>query len=178
MTAVRCYVYARTPGTGKDTGTGVPPAPWRVGVLPGGALTLPHAPVSGAGGRAEAASALVRALTGRVPRLIAPPVPPLEAAGAAWWIRSPRAGPYESEHEYVMVLPGAPPSGLDWLGPTAARATRPHPLLQDENLRLAAALGAVLDPLIAGLSTPGVIRAMTLGHSRRDVGQPRLLAQW
>ncbi|MFD7033248.1 hypothetical protein ACFWAR_35005 [Streptomyces sp. NPDC059917] len=169
MTAVRCYVYARTPGAGP----GAPAGPWRVGVLPGGTHALPHAPLTAAADPAAAAAALVRELTGRVPRLVAPPVPPLEGAGAAWWTRSPHGGPYAREHEYVMVLPGPPPPGLDWLAPTPER-----PLLRDENLRLAAALGSVLETLLAGRTDPAVMRAMTFGHSRRDVGPPRPRAQW
>ncbi|MER5730561.1 hypothetical protein ABT084_19890 [Streptomyces sp. NPDC002138] len=174
--AVRCYVYARTPGQGTDGG----PGPWLYGVLPGGALTLPHAPVSGADDPAAAASAAVRRLTGRIPRLLAPPVPSLAGAGPAWWIRSPRGGPYASEHEYVMILPGAPPPGLDWPAPgdagTPAAGGPAHPA--GANLRLAAALGAVLEPLLAGRHTADVVRAMTLGHSRRDVGPPRPRPQW
>ncbi|MET9699656.1 hypothetical protein ABZY31_22415 [Streptomyces sp. NPDC006529] len=168
--AVRCYVYARAPA---PSGGGRP-GPWLAGMLPGGAAVLPHAPVS-RGDDPAAAAALVARLTGRTPRLLAPPVPPLPGAGSAWWIRAPRGGPYASEHEYVMTLPGTPPPGLEWRDPRDPPAADPRPA---PALALALALGAVLDALIAGRHTAGVLRAMTLGHSRRDVGPPRPLPRW
>ncbi|MEV6582868.1 hypothetical protein AB0M92_32445 [Streptomyces sp. NPDC051582] len=175
--ALRCFVYARTPGT-----PGTPGTPWLLGVVPGDSPQLPHAVLShGAdpadtADAADAAAEAVRRLTGRTPLPVTPPVPPLESAGpaAAWWLRAPHRGPYETEYEYVMTLPGPPPAGLAWLDPALAGLHDPH----DENLRLAAALGAVMDALLAGRITPEVIRAMTLGHSRRSVGRPRAVPLW
>lgn len=172
--ALRCFVYARTPGT---AGTAVTPGTqWLLGVLPGEPPRLPHAVLPYGADPADAAAEAVRRLTGRTPRPVMPPVPPLEAAGpgTAWWLRAPHGGPYETEYEYVMTLPGAPPAGLVWLDPELARLRAPH----DEDVRLAGALGAVMDALLAGRITPDVIRAMTLGHSRRAVGRPRAVPLW
>ncbi|MFE2878362.1 hypothetical protein ACFXG6_30040 [Streptomyces roseus] len=166
--ALRCFVYARTPGA--------PGTQWLLGVLPGDPPRLPHAALPRGADPADGAAQAVRRLTGRTPRPVAPPVPPLEAAwpGTAWWLRAPHRGPYEAEYEYVMTLPGAPPAGLAWLDPAHARLRAPH----DEDMRLAAALGAVMDVLLAGRITPDVVRAMTLGHSRRAVGRPRTVPLW
>ncbi|MBT2525867.1 hypothetical protein J7E91_10555 [Streptomyces sp. ISL-99] len=170
---LRCFVYARTPGPGRDGRQ-----PWLLGVLPGGGLELPSERLAGDTAPADAALRAVARLTGRAPRLVIPPVPPLGQPGAAepvfpppWWIRAPHSGPYETEYEYVMTLPGAPPAGLAWMELAVARA-RAH-AEDDENLHLGTALGTVLEPLLEGKITPSVIRAMTLGHSRRDVGRPR-----
>ncbi|KMO96001.1 hypothetical protein [Streptomyces roseus] len=172
--ALRCFVYARNPGAPGDPATSG--TPWLLGVLPGDPPQLPHAVLPEGADPAEAAAEAVRRLTGRTPQPVTPPVPPLEAAGpgTAWWLRAPHKGPYESEYEYVMTLPGAPPAGPAWLDPALARLRAPH----DEDMRLAAALGAVMDALLAGRITPDVIRAMTLGHSRRAVGRPRTVPLW
>ncbi|MET7369051.1 hypothetical protein ABZS61_24990 [Streptomyces sp. NPDC005566] len=169
---LRCFVYARDHGPGPD-GRG----PWLLGVLPGG-LELPGADRPGDTDPADAALDAVARLTGRAPRLVAPPVPPLGQAGVAepvdpppWWIRSSDSGPYETEYEYLMTLPGDPPAGLAWVELAVARAAAHAE--DDENLHLAAALGTVLEPLLEKRITPSVIRAMTVGNSRRGVGRPR-----
>ncbi|MGX1883256.1 hypothetical protein [Streptomyces sp. NPDC055287] len=171
---LRCFVYVRTPGPDARQ-------PWLLGVLPGGGLELPSEHLPGDADPADAALGAVARLTGRAPCLVIPPVPPLGQPGAAgavfpppWWIRAPHSGPYESEYEYVMTLPGAPPGGLDWLELAVARA-RAH-AEDDENLHVATALGTVLEPLLEGQITPSVVRALTLGHSRRGVGRPRSAA--
>ncbi|MFE2017352.1 hypothetical protein ACFW9O_04750 [Streptomyces sp. NPDC059499] len=179
---LRCFVYARSdgPGSGPDG-----QEPWLLGVLPGGGLELPGEDWPGNTDPADAALRAVARLTGRTPRLVAPPVPPLGQAGVTapmypppWWIRSPDSGPYETEYEYVMTLAGDPPAGLAWVELAAARAAAHAE--DDENLHLATALGAVLEPLLAERITPSVVRAMTVGYSRRGVGRPtsRAAAPW
>lgn len=168
---LRCFVYARTPGADG-------PPSWLLGVLPGGGLVVPSARWLGDTAPADTALRAVARLTGREPRLVAPPSPPLGQSGEPvpvfpppWWIRSPDSGPYETEYEYVMVLPGAPPAGLAWVELPVARAHADAE--DDENLHLATALGAVLDSLLERRITPGVVRSMTAGYSRRGVGQAR-----
>ncbi|MEV1048928.1 hypothetical protein [Streptomyces sp. NPDC049916] len=178
---LRCFVYARGSRPGTDG-----PGPWLLGVLPGGGLELPSEPWPGGSDPADAALATVDRLTGRAPRLVAPPVPPLEQAGFGapmfpppWWVRAPHAGPYETEYEYVMVLPDAPPGGgLVWVELADARARAEAE--DDENLHLATALGTVLEQLLDERITPAVVRAMTAGFSRRGVGRPRNVSavQW
>ncbi|MFD9539198.1 hypothetical protein [Streptomyces sp. NPDC060022] len=170
---LRCFVYARSPGPGPDGRRS-----WLLGVLPGGGLELPSEDWPGSSDPADAALHAVARLTGRAPRLVAPPVPPLGQAGVSepmfpppWWIRAPHSGPYETEYEYVMTLPGAPPAGLAWVELADAQA-RAH-AEDDENLHLATALGTVLESLLEETITPSVVRAMTVGYSRRGVGRPR-----
>ncbi|MEE1783415.1 hypothetical protein PUR71_10880 [Streptomyces sp. SP17BM10] len=179
--AVRCYVFARASGT--DAGHA-----WLLGLLPGTG-TGPTAGLPGEhvpDGTDPAAAALhaVSRLTGTTASRVTPPVSPLERPWTAgtvrptvppWWVRASEDGPYGTEYEYVLTVPGAPPAGLRWLTPAAARA-RAHP--QDENLRLAAALGGVMEELVGGRITPAVIRAMTVGHSRRGLGGPRTAPEW
>lgn len=168
---VRCFVYAPSGRAG---------APWLLGVLEDGAdghPELPHARVPDGAGPDEAALHAVRTPSGPQPHLVAVPVPALvpDGAGAAcWWVRAPHEGPYATEYEYVMTLPGVPAAGLTWLDPAVARLRAPR----DENLALAAALGAVMDRVLAQETAPEVTRAMTLGHSRREVGCPRTVPQW
>ncbi|MEV7022108.1 hypothetical protein [Kitasatospora sp. NPDC093558] len=182
--AVRCYVYSREAGAGTWSLGLLPEEAPHSDVLPGDVLPgelLPGELLPDGADPAAAALRLASRLTGRTASLVTPPVPPLERPGRAgtavppWWLRASEDGPYELAYEYVTTVPGPPPAGLRWLAPADARAlARP----QDENLRLAAALGDVMEALLAGQVTPAAIRAMTLGHSRRGVGGPRTSPQW
>lgn len=175
--AVRCYVFARA--TGADAGQA-----WLLGLRSGTGTGPPCEPVPDGTDPAAVALHAVSRLTGTGASRVIPPVSPLERPWAAgtvrptappWWVRAPQDGRYEIEYEYVLTVPGPPPAGLRWLTPAAARA-RAHP--QDENLPLAAALGEVMEALVGGRITPAVIRAMTLGHSRRGLGGPRTDPEW
>ncbi|MEU9580292.1 hypothetical protein [Streptomyces chilikensis] len=168
----RDYVYARRP-----TRSGRP-GPWLLGLVADVPPRLPGGPLEEAGDPGEQARRAVRRLTGRDPRLLAPPVPPFEDAGphsAHWWVTRPPAGPWAVAHEFVMTLPEPSVRGLTWVEPASALGwTRP----EDEALELAAALGEVLDSLTEGRITPEVVRALTVGHSRSSLRPARTVTQW